>query len=275
MKKGAPAKAEKDRSERWLLTYSDLITLLLIFFIVLYSMSVVDAKKFEQVSQSLAIAFGSVGRSGVLDAGRSAIPGQQVYKERRSMQNTEEKIRRMIAQKGLEGKVSTDLTERGLVISVKDTVLFTEGSADLNGPAAEIVAGVARILSGTQNAIRVEGHTDTVPIHTGRFPSNWELSTARAISVLRYFIQQCDIAPERLSAAGYGEYKPAFPNSSDRNRALNRRVDIVLLSSAFSKFEPEGARPSAPASAAEEIAAPPKAAPDSVPAPSGEPSGAF
>ena len=242
MKKGPPQSAEKDRSERWLLTYSDLITLLLIFFIVLYSMSAVDAKKFNEMSQSLSVAFGSGGKNGVLTGGRSIAPGEKVFKERREMLNTQEKIRRMIAQKGLEGKVSTDVTDRGLVISVKDTVLFAAGSADLTERAAEVIAGVANILSSTPNAIRVEGHTDTVPIHTSRFPSNWELSTTRAICVLRYFIQSGHISPERLSAAGYGEYKPAFPNSSERNRALNRRVDIVLLSSDYSKFEPDGAK---------------------------------
>ena len=238
MKKGPPPKAEKDRSERWLLTYSDLITLLLIFFIVLYSMSQVDKKRFEAVSQSLAVAFGGVGRSGILESGQSIIPGDKIFKERREMQNTQEKVRRMIAQKGLEGKISTDLTTRGLVISVKDTVLFPVGSAELTARAAEVVGSVAHILSAMPNAIRVEGHTDTVPIHTGRYPSNWELSTARAISVLRFFVQNASIAPERLSAAGYGEYKPAVPNSSEHNRALNRRVDIVLLSSDYSKFEP-------------------------------------
>jgi chemotaxis protein MotB len=254
MNKGPPARAEKDRSERWLLTYSDLITLLLIFFIVLYSMSSVDAKRFEQMSKSLAIAFGSAGRSGVLDGGRSIVPGDNVFKERREMQNTEERIRRMIAQKGLEGKVSSDLTERGLVISVKDTVLFPVGGADLTERAAEVIAGVANIVSSLPNAIRVEGHTDTVPIHTGKYPSNWELSTARAISVLRFLIQNGNIAPERLSAAGYGEYKPAVANTSERNRALNRRVDIVLLSSAYSKFEPDGGKTGAATreSAAEE-----------------------
>jgi chemotaxis protein MotB len=266
MKKGPPPKAEKDRSERWLLTYSDLITLLMIFFIVLYSMSSVDAKKFEQMSQSLSIAFGSVGRSGVLDAGRAIIPGDQVYKERRSMQNTEEKIRRMIAQKGLEGKVSTELTDRGLVISLRDSVLFTAGASELNEQSSEIVAGVAHILSSTPNAIRVEGHTDTVPIHTDRFPSNWELSTSRAISVLRFFIQHGGIPPERLSAAGYGEYKPAFPNTSEHNRALNRRVDIVLLSSAYAKFEPEGAKLSVPDAEGEQTE-PSAPAPDTAVAP--------
>ncbi|MBN1128578.1 MAG: flagellar motor protein MotB [Chitinispirillaceae bacterium] len=239
-KGGGPPRAEKDRSERWLLTYADLITLLLIFFIVLYSMSQVDKKKFEAMSQSLAIAFGGVGRGGVLESGRSLIPGDKVYKERLEMQNTEQKVRRMIAQKGLEGKISTDLGPRGLVISVKDTLLFTVGSADLTGPAREIIQSVSHILEATPNAIRVEGHTDNVPIHTAKFFSNWELSTARATNVLQYFIARGGIAPERLSAAGYGEYKPSAPNTSDRNRALNRRVDIVLLSSDFSRFEPGG-----------------------------------
>jgi chemotaxis protein MotB len=239
-KGGGPPRAEKDRSERWLLTYADLITLLLVFFIVLYTMSQVDKKKFESISQELAIVFGGVGRGGVLDAGRSLIPGDKVYKERLEMQNTEQKVRRMIAQKGLEGKISTDLGPRGLVISVKDTLLFEIGSADLTGPAKEIIRSVGHILSATPNAVRVEGHTDNVPIHTSRFFSNWELSTARATNVLQYFIAQGAIAPDRLSAAGYGEYKPAAPNTSERNRALNRRVDIVLLSIDYSKFEPEG-----------------------------------
>jgi chemotaxis protein MotB len=98
---------------------------------------------------------------------------------------------------------------------------------------------VAHILAATPNAIRVEGHTDNIPIHTARFFSNWELSTARATNVLQYFIAQGNVAPDRLSAAGYGEYKPSAPNTGERNRALNRRVDIVLLSSDYSKFEPD------------------------------------
>jgi chemotaxis protein MotB len=261
-KSGGPPRAEKDRSERWLLTYADLITLLLVFFIVLYTMSQVDKKKFESMSQSLAIVFGGVGRGGVLDAGRSLIPGDKVYKERLEMQNTEQKVRRMIAQKGLEGKISTDLGPRGLVISVKDTLLFDIGSSDLTGPAKEIVRSVAHILAATPNAIRVEGHTDNIPIHTARFFSNWELSTARATDVLQYFISRGAIAPDRLSAAGYGEYKPSVPNTSERNRALNRRVDIVLLSSDYSKFEPDGGSADA---AVPSLKVPGTGSPDSAP----------
>jgi chemotaxis protein MotB len=238
MQKGSPPRTEKDRSERWLLTYSDLITLLLIFFIVLYSMSKVDAKKFEEMSKSLSIALGGSGRGGVLEQGRSLIPGDKVYKERLEMQNTEERIRRMIAAMGLDGKISTLLSNRGLVISVKDTVLFPVGSVDLTPGAQQMMMSVANILADMPNAIRIEGHTDTVPIHTARFYSNWELSTSRATNVLQFLIQKAGLPPQRLSAAGYGEYKPAVPNTSDRNRALNRRVDIVLLSSAYNQFEP-------------------------------------
>lgn len=238
MQKGSPPRAEKDRSERWLLTYSDLITLLLIFFIVLYSMSTVDAKKFEDMLKSLSIALGGSSRGGVLEQGRSLIPGDKVYKERLEMQNTQERIRRMIAAKGLDGKISTTLSNRGLVISVKDTVLFPEGSVDLTSSAQEVILGVANILADMPNAVRIEGHTDTVPIHTARFYSNWELSTTRATNVLQFMIQSAGLPPQRLSAAGYGEYKPVVPNINDRNRALNRRVDIVLLSSAYNQFEP-------------------------------------
>ena len=169
LKKGPPPKAEKDRSERWLLTYSDLITLLLIFFIVLYSMSKIDSKRFEEMSKSLAIVFNGAGRSGVLEAGRSLVPGDKVYKERLEMQNAEERVRRMIAERGLEGKISTDLGQRGLVISVKDTVLFPVGSAELTPAAREVMKNVATILSAMPNPIRIEGHSDTVPIHTEKY----------------------------------------------------------------------------------------------------------
>ena len=230
--------ADKENSERWLLTYADLITLLLIFFIVLYSMSSVSAKKFEAVSQSLSIVFGGSGKSGVLEAGRSVIPGDKVFKQKLEMQNTQEKIKRMIAQMGLEGKISTSLTERGLVISVKDSLLFIQGNAVLTAQAQDIISKVSKILQGMPNQVRIEGHTDDDPIHTVQFYSNWELSTARATNVLQYLIRSSGLTPDRLSAAGYGQYKPSVPNSSPGNKALNRRVDIVLLTEEYSKFEP-------------------------------------
>ncbi len=245
-KKNKPA--EKENAERWLLTYADLITLLLVLFIVLYSMAQTDTQKFQEMAESLAITFGGVGRSGVLDGGRSLVPGPSVSKERRAMSNTQERINRMIAQMGLQGKISVS-RERGLVISIKDSVLFYSGSGELSGPAMEIVGRVARILQPMPNFIRVEGHTDTDRIHNTRFYSNWELSTSRATNVLQYLLHSGGISPDRLSAAGYGEYRPKAPNDTPENKAQNRRVDIVLMVSGFNKYEPkaENAGHSAPA----------------------------
>jgi len=240
MSKRPVEEPEKDRSERWLLTYADLITLLLIFFCVLYSMSSISSKKFDALAQSLSIVFGGSGKSGVLDAGRSIIPGDKIYKQHLEMQNTEERIKRMIAQLGLEGKITATRQDRGLVVSLKDTLLFNRGEADLTSQARDIINKVAQIVKNIPNAIRVEGHTDTDPIHNTKFYSNWELSTARATNVLQYMMRSSGIPPDRLSAAGYGEYKPIASNDSERNKALNRRVDIVILAEAFEKFEPRG-----------------------------------
>jgi len=231
---------EKENSERWLVTYSDLITLLLIFFVVLYSMSSVSAKKFDELAQSMAIVFGQSGRSGVLDGGRTVIPDPAVHKQKRNITNTREQIRRMIANLGLEGKITVREEGRGIVISVKDTVFFRPGSADLGERAQEIIASVASLLADLPNSIRVEGHTDNIPIHTFRFYSNWELSTARATNVLHYMVQEKRIDPVRFSAAGYGEFKPVESNDTEVGRASNRRVDIVILGEDFEKFEPSG-----------------------------------
>ncbi len=241
-KKKAKA-AEKENSERWLLTYADLITLLLVLFIVLYSMAAVDVKKFEGLSQSLSIVFGGIGRGGVLEGGRSVIPGNMHFKEKLNMQNTQERVKRLIASMGLQGKVTTTYEERGLVISIKDSVLFMSGSADVMPDAQTVIARVGQIIAKMPNSIRVEGHTDNDYIHNEKYFSNWELSTSRATSVLQYMISRCGIEPSKLSAAGYGEYKPHVQNTSPENKAQNRRVDIVLLNSDYAKFEPEAAKP--------------------------------
>lgn len=230
--------AEKENNERWLVTYSDLITLLLIYFIVLYSMSQINAQKFSELSQSMAVVFGQTGRSGVLDGGRSVMPDPSTHKEKKNMSNTKERIRRMIAKMGLNGKITMRQEARGLVISVKDTVFFYAGSADLGPRAKEIISNVAAILSDVPNSIRIEGHTDNIPIHNARFYSNWELSTARATNVLHYLVKSSGLSPDRLSAAGYGEYRPVESNSTEQGRSSNRRVDIVVVDDEFEKFEP-------------------------------------
>ena len=139
---------------------------------------------------------------------------------------------------GVRQLYEATLQERGLVISMRDTLLFRAGKADLGDDAKKVVTALMQVLSTIPNAIRIEGHTDSIPIHTPQFFSNWELSTARATNVLQYLSVNNHIEPHRLSAAGYGEYKPVVDNSTEYNRAINRRVDIVVLSDEFTKFEP-------------------------------------
>jgi chemotaxis protein MotB len=228
---------DHENLERWLLTYADLITLLLAFFIVMYSMSQIDAKKFGKMSQAL---------SGVLKGGGVAIkkgnemgkaPGKGVMKIGHLV-SIGHKIQERFERLGEDRLVSTELNERGLVIHIMESALFKIGSADLEPKAKMTLDIIAAELAGVRNHIRVEGHTDNIPINTEKYPSNWELSSARATSVVRYFIENHAIEPDRISALGYGEYRPLKPNNNPENRAQNRRVDIVILTAEMTAAEP-------------------------------------
>ncbi|SHK30852.1 flagellar motor protein MotB [Desulforamulus aeronauticus] len=238
---------EKQNHERWLITYSDLITLLLIFFIVMYTLSKIDANKYHAIAASLSKSMG--GSQSILDnGGPSIVPGVGEAKEleaglekaeQESMERIKKQIEEYVNQQGLAGKVTVTIEERGVVVSFQDVVLFPLGSDALNNFSREIVDTVGAILHQTPNYIRVEGHTDNLPIRTGRFPSNWELSLARSATVVHRLIQFSSIPPDRLSATGYGEYRPRMPNDTDANRQQNRRVDIIVLRTKFQEVEPE------------------------------------
>jgi chemotaxis protein MotB len=130
---------------------------------------------------------------------------------------------------GLSTAVTVQHEERGLVVRFADQVFFDLGKADLKPEALAILNKIGPILKDIPNPIRIEGHTDNLPIKTAQFPSNWELSVHRATSVIRYMVEELDFDPTKLSAAGYGEYRPVRPNDSAENRAMNRRVDIVIM----------------------------------------------
>ncbi len=134
----------------------------------------------------------------------------------------------MIKKKGLEKQVKLETTDKGVVIRINSPILFDLGEADLKPQAFPILDKIVDLTKDWPNSIQIEGHTDDLPIHTAEFPSNWELSTARAMSVLRYFLRKGLIRPQRLSAAGYGQYHPLVPNSNPANRAKNRRVEIYV-----------------------------------------------
>ncbi|WP_338834043.1 Motility protein B [Moorella humiferrea] len=243
-------KVKHDNKERWLLTYSDLITLLMIFFVVMYSISSLNAQKMAALASSLAQAFLGAPASGIFPEGGlpSLVAGTEPAMDSGTgLENNEEltelagvkaNLERYITQEGLQDQITLTNQERGLVVSMYDTILFPRGSAELTPEARALLRQIGRALAGLPNYLRIEGHTDNLPIHTNLYPSNWELSTARAISVVKVLINDAGINPERLSATGYGEYRPVAPNDGETNMAKNRRVDIVILKEAYNVTEP-------------------------------------
>jgi chemotaxis protein MotB len=222
--------------ERWLLTYADLITLLLAFFVVMYSMSKVDAKKFGKMAEAL---------NGVLKGGESVMKNPSDAKKTGhgllqigNLKTIQKQVEERFKEINRQGEIKTEVTERGLVVHIMESALFKAASATLEPRAMEILDLIAAKVKGIPNHVRIEGHTDDRPISTSVFPSNWELSSARATAVVRYFTNNHGITPDRVSALGYGEYRPIKPNNNIENRAQNRRVDIVILTMEMTDKEP-------------------------------------
>jgi chemotaxis protein MotB len=245
MSRKRKGKAEKENGERWLITYSDLITLLMIFFIIMFAMSEISNQKFTAIASSLNIALGGsehilpgAGPSAIESNPASPIQVQQIQKEAEQLRELQKELQDLIEKKNLTGHILVSIEERGLVVSFLDPVLFPLGSAQLTPKAKNIVQEVGQILLKSDNYIRIEGHTDDIPINTAIYPSNWELSAARATSVVQELIKTMSFPPERLAATGYGEYRPRVPNDSMDHKQMNRRVDIVVVRSKYEQSEP-------------------------------------
>jgi chemotaxis protein MotB len=258
--------------ERWLVSYGDFLTLLFAVFVALYAMGQTDKKKAEEVTQALRESFGystqaSAGQKGVLhsqdikpipaikpemaivpiinkmppagprlggvDKGRGKLKAEE--KEFKEIQSA---IEAYLVKHGAQNKVSIGITRRGLVVSLKEAGFFDSGSAVIKPAGYQLLNTIIEAMTQYSNPLRVEGHTDNIPISTPLFPSNWELSVSRATTVLRYLQKNYEVEPGKLSATGYGEFRPAVDNSSPENRAKNRRVDIVLLSGDAEHGEP-------------------------------------
>ena len=230
-----------ENHERWLLTYADLITLLLAFFIVMYSMSRIDAKKFGAISSAL---------SGALSGQQLALREHEIFAKLQEEEGggpfdtsrlrlMRDELQQIVEDADLGEAVSSEVTERGLVIHIMEGALFEDAKADLTEGARAVLRVVGDKIRDSGNHVRVEGHTDPRPINTSRFPSNWELSTARATSVLRFMVDSLGVDPGRISALGFGEFRPLVPNDSPGQMAQNRRVDIVILSKKMTLSEPE------------------------------------
>lgn len=231
--------SEGSNSAGWLTTFNDLVTLLMVFFVLLFTMSTIDTKKMGDFQYALQSGL------GILEEGKMVSISVKETQPIRDMSHIGTQ-----AERGIQGKndrfkeeqldlalefLQADLgievtqTNQGTRLSFEDQVLFGFGKAVIRPQGFSFLDKIAKAIKQVPHSMRVEGHTDIIPIKTQRFPSNWELSVARAVNVVKYFAEVSHINPQRLSAVGYGESRPVVPNDTPPNRAKNRRVEILLI----------------------------------------------
>lgn len=246
---------DEDSPDRWLVSYADFITLLFAFFVVMYSVSSVNQKKYRQLSSSINTAFISKEKAVQKDvpqkikeqtstpssASKPATPAQvqkpaphididveALQRERESMTQMGINLSNNLSPLISDGKIRVAQNNRGIRIDINDSVLFAPGSAELANTANDVLGEIAKLLMANSHAIQVEGHTDNTPIHTSTFYSNWELSAVRASSVVRIF-NSFGVGDFRLSALGFGSTQPIGENDTPEGRAKNRRVSVMIL----------------------------------------------
>jgi chemotaxis protein MotB len=253
--------------DRWLVSYADFITLLFAFFVVLFSSAQMDKRKAGKVSAAMQEAFQQMGifqaansraplvtsdpqpvqsiqaiqdGNGISNRGKMASPFEKMMGAPAipiDLETVQKQLTSALAPEIQRHEVVLKASREGLVISLREIGFFDSGSSELRATSEAAVQRIATVLSTQTNSIRIEGHTDNVPIHNTQFASNWELSTARATEMIRLFITRYNLPATRLSAAGYAEYHPAAGNDTLEGRAQNRRVDIVVLATAPERLE--------------------------------------
>lgn len=249
----------------WMNTFSDLMNLLLCFFVLLFSMSTIDAEQFEQVAASLSNSFsilpaggaaigdGTLVANGISQLNNLAeyVKNMGVSMDEAEEQDVEEQIEEIkleqsekmaesiqeyLEQQNIEEYVDFDFNSQYVLLTLNGAVLFESGSSDLKNDAVPLIDSIGNMLTGyTENIIEVEGHTDNVPIHTAKYANNNVLSSFRALSVAEYLINNKGINPAKLKYSGRGEYVPVADNSTPEGRALNRRVEIKIYNELSSK----------------------------------------
>ena len=221
---------------RWLLTYADMITLMLALFVILFAMSTISRVKVQQFAKQVSGGFDNTW--SINQPPNGGANGSQSFESSSSIPSIQKELEKFVRQNHLEQQVQVHMDRRGLVITLlSDKSYYDSGSAEMRPETLKILDGVTKFLKRNDNLISIEGFTDNVPIHTASYPTNWELSTARAVNVTRYLVERDGIDPGRVSAAGYGEFKPRNKNLTEEDRQQNRRVDIVLLNTTISKAE--------------------------------------
>lgn len=249
---------DEEMDESWLLPYADILTLLLALFIVLYSMSSVDAKKFEELSQAFNSVFS--GEKGILESGEAVPPeipdenippvpkkedeasreeedeleedklGSEQKAEVEELEKIQARIDQYILHKALSNRFETSLTKQGLLITIRDNVLFDSGSADVRTGNHETATELSELLlMDTPREVVINGHTDDIPISTAFYSSNWELSVSRAVNFMKLILKNENLDPQQFSAKGSGEFQPIVSNETAEGRTENRRVEILVL----------------------------------------------
>lgn len=244
-----PKKAEEPGSPAWMTTYGDMVTLLLTFFILLFTFSSLDVQRFQEVMSAIQHSF--MGRSGILVGSTDPTAGegerldtadvpmqelaeamgereQTLLEMLHELEETYEEVKEFLQEAGLEDDIQLRLEERGVVLELPERILFDSGQAVLKEDFLPTLDILVHLLAELPNQIIVEGHTDNIPIQTFQYPSNWELSVARSVTVARYLVEEHDINPRRMVATGYGEHHPIDTNETAEGRARNRRVTLVI-----------------------------------------------
>nr|WP_203361968.1 flagellar motor protein MotS [Bacillus sp. REN10] len=219
--KGAP---------KWMVTFSDLVTLILVFFILLFSMSQIDIIKFKAIAQSFKEQAGFENQSSIVpgEYPSEEMKKETAKKEEDSLNKLAKEVQQYLKANGLEDVATATRTERGVVLVLQEKILFNTADAVVVEDAHPFLDKIGEMLESKPNIIKVEGHTDNRPIKNNYYPSNWELSSARASSVIRFLSDRHNIDANRFIAVGYGDTRPLEPNTSAENMQKNRRVEIII-----------------------------------------------
>jgi len=217
----------KQGLDDWVMTYGDMMSLLLTFFVLIVSFSSMQETKFNQAAASLADAFGVMSSpESVIEFNTPIVPSHSPSEDAEVLYEVRS-VEKLLLDEGLEDQVSVKVSDDGVLFSINAPFMFTSGGASLKNEPKEVLNKLAGFFSKYPYKIKVQGHTDSVPINSNKFPSNWELSASRAVSVARYFQGQ-GIPPEQIEATGYGEHHPIADNETAEGREKNRRVEIFL-----------------------------------------------
>ncbi len=227
---------QKKGSDSWIMTYGDMMSLLLTFFVLIVSFSSIQESKFQEAAMSLSDAFGVLQSPPSVIEMRDDVVTPLKSASQRDILHEVREMEQSLLDMGLDQEIDIEVTEEGVAFRIHAPFLFESGKADLKSETQGVLNTLAKFIKKVPYPLRIEGHTDSIPIATKQFPSNWELSAARAVSVARYFQAQ-GVIPQRLEAVGYGEYHPLATNETPAGREANRRVEMFL------KVDPEQGLP--------------------------------